>query len=95
MKINEIIIEDVELDERKKKRRKKIKYGAWGPGPYGMYGYDAGYSGAGGVSSAGGDGGGVGEDLDEHKKGVRARLYNKKPKAYIEPPKVPKPPKEN
>jgi hypothetical protein len=84
MKIIEIISESVELDERKKKKRKKVKSAAYGPGPYGMYGTAVGYSGE------GGDGGGVGEGLEEHKKGVRARIYNKKPKAYIEPPKTPK-----
>ncbi len=94
MKIHEIITESIDLEERKKKRRKKSKYAAWGPGPYGWYGYDAGYSGAGGVSAGGDAGGGVGEDhVDEHKKGVRARVYNKKPKPYIEPPKVTKPAK--
>jgi hypothetical protein len=91
MKIHEIVTESIDLEERKKKRRKKSKYAAWGPGPYGWYGYDAGYSGAGGVSAGGDAGGGVGEDhVDEHKKGVRARIYNKKPKSYIEPPKIPK-----
>ena len=48
------------LEERKRRKQRKSKriYGAaWGPGPYGLYGYDAGYSGAGGV----GDGGGGGE----------------------------------
>lgn len=42
----------------KKKRKRQPKYAAWGPGPYGYYGWDAGYSGAGG-SESGGDG--VGE----------------------------------
>jgi hypothetical protein len=41
------------ISERKKRRKKRGA--AWGPGPYGWYGYDAGYSGDGG-----GDGG-VGE----------------------------------
>jgi hypothetical protein len=45
----------------KKKRKKKLRGAAWGPGPYGGYGYAVGYSGDGGAS-AGGDGGGVGED---------------------------------
>ncbi len=40
-----------------KKRKRKIRHAAYGPGPYGLYGYDAGYSGA------GGDGGGVGENF--------------------------------
>lgn len=41
-----------------KKRRRKPRGAAWGPGPYGMYGTAVGYSGAGGI---GGDGGAVGE----------------------------------
>jgi putative chitinase len=47
MRANEFITE--------KKKRKKSRWAAYGPGPYGWYGYDAGYSGDGG-----GDGG-VGE----------------------------------
>ena len=43
------------LNERRKKKRKNI-IPVYGPGPYGGYGYDTGYS---------GDGGGVEEDLDE------------------------------
>lgn len=42
-----------------KKRKRKPRWAAYGPGPYGGYGYAVGYSGDGGVS--GGDGGGVGE----------------------------------
>ncbi len=47
--------------EEAKRRKKKTKYrfGAYGPGPYGWYGYDSGYSGDGG----GGDGGG--ESIEE------------------------------
>ncbi len=45
--------EEVELEERKKKR--KSKNAAYGPGPYGWYGYDAGYSGDGGVEENIGD----------------------------------------
>ena len=40
-------IEETAIKERKRKR-KKVKYAAYGPGPYGWYGYDAGYSGDGG-----------------------------------------------
>ena len=52
------------LEERKKKR--KPKNAAYGPGPYGWYGYDSGYS---------GDGGGVEENfvdkvVDTVKKAV-------------------------
>jgi hypothetical protein len=45
---------DAEMAEGRKKKR-RVKQAAYGPGPYGWYGYDAGYSGDGG-----GDGG-VGE----------------------------------
>lgn len=43
-----------------KKRKRRPRWAAYGPGPYGGYGYAVGYSGDGG-SSSGGDGGGVGE----------------------------------
>jgi len=46
--------------ERKKKRRPR--WAAYGPGPYGGYGYATGYSGEGG-----GDGGGVGENFADGK----------------------------
>ena len=49
MKANEFITE--------RRRKKKPRAAAYGPGPYGGYGYAAGYS---GVGSAG-DGGAVGE----------------------------------
>jgi hypothetical protein len=58
------------LEERRKKKRKS-KYGAaWGPGPYGLYGYDAGYSGVGSVpagdgGAGGGDGGGMESRINE------------------------------
>jgi len=42
-----------------KKRKRRPRWAAYGPGPYGGYGYAVGYSGDSGVS--GGDGGGVGE----------------------------------
>lgn len=51
------------VDEAKKRRRKSRRSvsttAAYGPGPYGGYGYDAGYS--------GGDGGGVGENFADGK----------------------------
>ena len=46
--------------ERKKKRRPR--WAAYGPGPYGGYGYATGYSGDGG-----GDSGGVGENFADGK----------------------------
>lgn len=49
------------IDEGKKKRRKKSRWAAYGPGPYGYYGTAVGYSGDGG----GGDGGAVGEELTD------------------------------
>ena len=59
---------DVVSESRRRKKTKQRKnnslfsrntggmYGAWGPGPYGGYGYDSGYS---------GDGGGGGESVNE------------------------------
>jgi hypothetical protein len=35
----------------------------------------------------------VNEILSEHKKGIKAKKYNKKPKTYIEPKKAAKPKK--
>jgi hypothetical protein len=56
------------LEERKRRKQRKSKriYGAaWGPGPYGLYGWDAGYSGGGDGGSGGGDGGGMESRLNE------------------------------
>jgi predicted chitinase/FMN phosphatase YigB (HAD superfamily) len=61
---------EASLDERKKKRRKKVRWAAWGPGPYGMYGTNTGYSGDGGAAS----GGAVGEDRDLTELNVAATL---------------------
>jgi hypothetical protein len=47
MRASEFVVE-------KKKRKRRPRWAAYGPGPYGGYGYDTGYSGDGG----GGDGGG-------------------------------------
>ena len=44
------------VDEGKKKRKRKSRWAAYGPGPYGYYGTAVGYS---------GDGGAVGEDIEE------------------------------
>lgn len=41
-----------DLDEGKKKRKHKVKRALHGPGPYGMYGVDSGYSGAGGLAES-------------------------------------------
>ena len=49
------------ITEKKKRKKIKVRRAAYGPGPYGLYGYDAGYSGA---SDGGGDGGG-GESIHE------------------------------
>ena len=46
------------VGEAKKRKRKKVKHAAYGPGPYGMYGTAVGYSGE------GGDGGGGGESIE-------------------------------
>jgi hypothetical protein len=55
--------EDQYLEERRKKKRKS-RWAAYGPGPYGSYGYAVGYSGDGG---SGGDGGGVEENFADGK----------------------------
>jgi predicted chitinase len=57
------------LTEKKRKSKKKPRWAAWGPGPYGGYGYATGYSGSGGIST-GGDGGGVGEASYEGNVGM-------------------------
>ena len=49
------------IETKRKKRRPR--WAAWGPGPYGGYGYAVGYSGDGGASD-GGDGGG-GESIEQ------------------------------
>ena len=62
MKFNEFAIV-----EKKKRRKRKPRWAAYGPGPFGGYGFATGYSGAGGVS--GGDGG-VGEASYEGNIGM-------------------------
>jgi hypothetical protein len=57
-------LEEAPIEERKRKR-KKVKYAAYGPGPYGWYGYDSGYS---------GDGGDVGENFADGKNPGRKGL---------------------
>jgi putative chitinase len=49
-----------EFVTEKKRKRKKPRWAAYGPGPYGGYGYAVGYSGDGG-----GDGGGGGESVEQ------------------------------
>lgn len=49
MKAAEFVIEN-------KRRKKKARVAAYGPGPYGYYGVDAGYSGEGGVGENFADG---------------------------------------
>ena len=62
MRASEFVIE-------KKKRKRRPRWAAYGPGPYGGYGYATGYSGDGG--SEGGDGGG-GESI-EHENFAEGR----------------------
>jgi predicted chitinase len=47
-----LIVDEAVIAERRK-RKKKVKSAAYGPGPFGMYGTAGGYSGAGGVGSSG------------------------------------------
>jgi predicted chitinase len=53
------------ITEKKKRKKRKLKGAAWGPGPYGGYGYATGYS---------GDGGGVGESVEEGWKDTLTNL---------------------
>ena len=55
--------------EEGKRKKKRVRYAAYGPGPYGGYGYATGYSGDGG----GGDGG-VGENFADGKNPGRKGL---------------------
>jgi len=58
------------VTEKKKRKKRKPRWAAYGPGPYGGYGFATGYSGA-----VGGDGGGaVGESVDEGWKDKLAGL---------------------
>jgi predicted chitinase len=57
----EIQMRAQEFVTEKRKKKKRPKAAAWGPGPYGGYGYASGYSGV--VGS--GDSGAVGENIDE------------------------------
>jgi hypothetical protein len=45
-----------EFITERKKRKRKPRWAAYGPGPYGGYGYASGYSGAVGGDSSGGVG---------------------------------------
>ena len=56
----------------KKKRKRRPRWAAYGPGPYGGYGYAMGYSGDSGASGDGG-GGGVGENFADGKVKGKSR----------------------
>lgn len=59
------------ITEAKRKKRRP-SWAAYGPGPYGGYGYAVGYSGDGGAS--GGDGGGGGESIEPDEPGYQHDL---------------------
>jgi len=63
MRASEFVVE--------KRRKRKPRWAAYGPGPYGGYGYATGYS---GDSGAGDGGGGVGENFADGKKPGRKGL---------------------
>jgi putative chitinase len=58
------------VSEKRRKKRKTPRWAAYGPGPYGGYGYAVGYSGA--ATGDGGGGGAVGESIDEGWKDALA-----------------------
>jgi len=64
------------LEERRKKKR-RVRRAIYGPGPYGWYGYDAGYSGS--TSDGGGDGGGGESMKNEGMMGFLTKPIVKKP----------------
>lgn len=68
------------ITERKKKRRRPRR-AAYGPGPYGGYGFLSGYSGEGGVS--GGNSGGVGEDQHPNERPKGAETKPTMPKGTV------------
>jgi predicted chitinase len=59
MRASEFVVEK----KKRKRKSKRVRAAAWGPGPYGGYGFNTGYSGAvgGDGGGGGGDGGAVGE----------------------------------
>lgn len=61
--------ESQSLEERKKKRR-KVRHAAYGPGPYGSYGFDSSYSGDGGVEENFADGRNPQDKGDSKRHGV-------------------------
>ncbi len=56
-----------------KKRKRKIRHAAYGPGPYGLYGYYPGYSGDGGSSADGGVGENFADGRNPQDKGDAKR----------------------
>jgi hypothetical protein len=66
---SEYMREGVVAEEKRRKRR--LRQAAYGPGPYGGYGYAVGYSGDGGAA---GGSGGVGENFADGKKPGRKGL---------------------
>lgn len=57
---------DEDIDEGKRRKKRRTRWAAYGPGPYGYYGTAVGYSGSGGISSGGDSGGdsGGGESIN-------------------------------
>jgi hypothetical protein len=60
--------EIVSEGRKRKRKRSKSRWAAYGPGPFGLYGVNTGYSGD------GGDGGGVGENFADGKNPGRKGL---------------------
>ena len=58
------------ITEKKKRKRKTPRHAAYGPGPYGGYGYDAGYSGEGGVGENFADGKNPQDKGDSKRHGI-------------------------
>jgi hypothetical protein len=68
-----------EFITERKKRKSKPRWAAWGPGPYGLYGWDTGYSGDGGVGEAKLDELNVAQTLKFIQQAHGDQLYGKMP----------------
>ena len=77
----EIRMRAFEFITESKRKKRRPRWAAYGPGPYGGYGYAVGYSGDGGAS--GGDGGGVGEDQHPNEKPKGPEIKPTMPKGTV------------
>ena len=70
------------ITERKHKKRRQPKWAAYGPGPYGGYGFSTGYSGDGGGGA--GASAGVGENYEDDQLDTLDQILNDLKNKFIE-----------